>query len=332
MRKIRIYLIYLLTRGIFFMRIKIVFILFLLFASSACERRDHSPVQGYVEVDNLYLASPYSGTLSELAVYRGETVKKDQLIFKLDPNPELLKVREGESVLQQEKERLLNLQTAKRPEEIKIAEARLKQVEERIKLADLRMKRFRELYKRKAGTLDEADAATHRYTELEALITERKLNLKLAQLGARSQEIAAQKSKIRGVANRLFSLKWALMQKTVYAPMDGVIFDTFFIEGEWVPEGQPIASLMVLDRIKIDFFVPASRLSSIQLNQKINVSCVGCPRNSKAQIVFISPEAEYVPPLVYSRKNYDKLVFRVQAKPLNPKAFKPGQPVTVSGF
>ena len=31
------------------------------------------------------------------------------------------------------------------------------------------------------------------------------------------------------------------------------------------------------------------------------------------KVVYISPEAEYMPPLVYSRENSDKIVFRIKA-------------------
>jgi HlyD family secretion protein len=314
------------------MRLRIVFISFLLCALSACDGRDRNPIQGYVEAENLYLASPFPGVLLELAVMRGDKVKQGQLVFKLNPAPESLKFEEGKSVLLQEKEALINLQTAMRPPEIEMAQARLTQVEERIKLAALRMKRFRELYEKKAGTLDESDAATHRFTELEALKVEREEALKLAKMGARDSVILTQKAKLSAVSKRLITLKWNVDQKSLSAPADGIIFDTFFIEGEWVPDGKPVAALLILDEIRIDFFVPARRLAKLRLGQTVDITCVGCPRKSKAKIVYISPEAEYVPPLVYSRKNYDKLVFRIQAKPLKPEAFKPGQPVTVSGF
>ncbi len=55
-------------------------------------------------------------------------------------------------------------------------------------------------------------------------------------------------------------------------------------------------------------------------------------KKNQATIRYISPKAEYIPPLVYSRENNDKLVFRVKASIEHPSQFKPGQPVCVYGI
>lgn len=54
------------------------FFLILLTISSliACRQSQERQIQGYVEGENIYLASPYSGILETLAVQRGQMVKK----------------------------------------------------------------------------------------------------------------------------------------------------------------------------------------------------------------------------------------------------------------
>ncbi len=47
-------------------------------------------------------------------------------------------------------------------------------------------------------------------------------------------------------------------------------------------------------------------------------------------ISFISPDAEYTPPVIYSREMRAKLVYLVEAKPRAPDALRPGQPVDVT--
>ena len=50
-----------------------------------------------------------------------------------------------------------------------------------------------------------------------------------------------------------------------------------------------------------------------------------------AQVTFISPQAEYTPPVIYSRENRSKLVFLVEARPDEPNpALHPGLPVEVT--
>jgi HlyD family secretion protein len=47
-------------------------------------------------------------------------------------------------------------------------------------------------------------------------------------------------------------------------------------------------------------------------------------------ISYISPDAEYTPPVIYSREMRAKLVYLVEAKPRQPAALRPGQPVDVT--
>ncbi|WP_019215981.1 HlyD family secretion protein, partial [Legionella tunisiensis] len=116
---------------------------------------------------------------------------------------------------------------------------------------------------------------------------------------------------------------------TVYAPNDGYIFDTYYREGEFVGSQQAILSLLPPNNVHIEFFVPVEALTQLRRGQEISFLCDGCMKTSQATINYISPEAQYIPPLVYSRDNNDKLVFRIKAKLRYPDEFKPGQPVSV---
>ena len=50
-----------------------------------------------------------------------------------------------------------------------------------------------------------------------------------------------------------------------------------------------------------------------------------------AEISFIAPEAEYTPPVIYSREMRAKLVYLVEAEAAAAgRALRPGQPVDVT--
>ncbi|MDX2345671.1 MAG: HlyD family efflux transporter periplasmic adaptor subunit [Legionella sp.] len=307
------------------------YFLLILLSLGACDTNTKNSAQGYAESEDLYLTSPYSGTLRSLAIARGAHVKKGDLIFQLDSNPEALQLSEIEKVLAEERALLQDLKQSKREPEINAAIEKVNQVSSQLSLAKLRMKRFRELYEKKAGTLDQSDAAKYRFEEIQALKKQREYELEFAKLSARQDKIFAQAAKVNAVTVKKDFFAWQVAQKSRYAPDAGTIADTFFVEGEWVPAGKPISAIQMPKYIWINFFVPVKLLPKIHAGQTVKLTCSGCS-SSEGVIAYIAPEAEYAPPLVYSRDNNSKLVFRVKAKPMKPGLYKPGQPVTVTGF
>lgn len=296
---------------------------------SSCHQTTYRTYQGYIDGKNLYLASPFAGKIVEFLVESGQYVKKGQLLFRLDDNPELLDVKQNQALLVQAQKVLADLNKPRRLPEINAIVAQVGQVDAQIKLASLRVKRNQELVKKNALDQDTLDGSIEKYNELTYLKKQVEENLKLAKDGSRPDQIKAQKAVVFSLLAKVNHSKWALSQKSIYAPADGIIFDTYFLQGELVPAGRPVASLLEPNNIRVEFFVPASQLDSIHLNQTITIECDGCTKKNQARISYISPEVEYMPPLVYSRDNNDKLVFRIKATLDHLSQLKPGQPVTV---
>jgi len=115
------------------------------------------------------------------------------------------------------------------------------------------------------------------------------------------------------------------------APEDALVENTFFNVGEWVPAGTPVVSLLPPGNLKARFYIPEPLLSSFQIGRPVEISCDGCPAPIPARVSFVSSQAEYTPPVLYSKESRSKLVFLVEAR-LDPAAsgtLRPGQPVDV---
>jgi HlyD family secretion protein len=72
-------------------------------------------------------------------------------------------------------------------------------------------------------------------------------------------------------------------------------------------------------------------VGALSTGQVVLVTCDCCKDRLTAKISYISPQAEYTPPVIYSKENRNKLVFLVEAFPAPEDAVKlhPGQPVDV---
>lgn len=310
---------------------KIIYFVMLSFAGLllSCGHSGEHRYQGYVEGENIYLASPYSGILEKLAVQRGQQVSQGQFLFQLDPEPQTQAIAQYQSDLQQAQNLLQDLKNPRRVQEIEAIEAQIEQVEAQLKLADIRVSRNRKLYEKQAVDKDRLDEAVALYEQQKQLKAQYEANLALAKLGSRDEQIKAQQAQVNSIAARLSEARWQLAQKTIYAPAAGIIFDTFYRQGEFVGPQQAVLALLTAQNVHIEFYVPVEELTHLKVGKAIQFICMGCDKQEQATVSYISPEAEYAPPLVYSRDNQDKLVFRIQATLASFNQYKPGQPVTV---
>jgi HlyD family secretion protein len=135
---------------------------------------------------------------------------------------------------------------------------------------------------------------------------------------------------VKAAGDALAQAQWRLDQKTQVAPAAGVVTDTLFRPGEWVAAGAPIVSLLPPGNVKVRFYVPEPQLAAVRVGGSVAVRCDGCASTIAARIAFIAPQAEYTPPVIYSRENRAKLVYLVEARPEPPDpALHPGLPVEV---
>ena len=96
--------------------------------------------------------------------------------------------------------------------------------------------------------------------------------------------------------------------------------------------GQAVAALLPPRNLKVlRFFVAETeRVRRCRVDQRVALTCDGCAADLR-RISFISREAEFTPPVIFSREQRQKLVYLVEARPDGAAAeLTAGQPVTVS--
>ena len=135
---------------------------------------------------------------------------------------------------------------------------------------------------------------------------------------------------LRSAEARLNSTRTRLERRKVASPVQGSVQEVYFRTGEMVQAGRPIVSLLPPNNTKVRFFVPQATLPSLKIDDRINVTCDGCKTGLLARVSFISAQAEFTPPVIYSREERARLVFRIEARPEQPENLRVGQPVSVT--
>ena len=289
--------------------------------------------QGYAEADFVKVGPTQQGLLTEVDVARGDQVAAGAPLFQQDETPDRDARDQAIRQLHQAQEQLANLQAAGKPTEIEQAKANLAEARATLERAKADLDRGEFLFGNgtmAAETLDQRRAefrtATARVAALEAaLATEQ------APLG-RTREIEAQHAAVKAAQAALAITEWRLSQRRVAAPTAARVADVLARPGETMAAGAPVVSLLPPGNIFVRFFISEKDLANVHLGDRVVIGCDSCPSDLTATVSFISPQAEYTPPVIYSEETRAKLVVMIEARPPPERAslLNPGQPVTVT--
>jgi HlyD family secretion protein len=299
---------------------------------AGCTRQDGDRLQGYVEGEFVYIASPFAGALESLHVQRGKQVAAGAPLFSLDSTSEKSARDEAERRLAQSRASWEDVKKGKRPSEIDSIRAQLKQVRAAFTLAEREFKRQEGLLGVPGATVElDLDRARSTRDQMRERVAELEAELRTAQLGSRSDQVMAAGAEVRAREAALAKADWEWSQKRQQSPKAGLVFDTLYREGEWVAAGRPVVALLPPQNIKVRTFVPETLIGTIQPGHPVRVSVDGISEPVNGTVSYISPKAEYAPPVIYSQENRTKLVFLVEAvfPPDIAAGLHPGQPVDV---
>jgi HlyD family secretion protein len=301
-------------------------------ALAGCSRSDSTRVQGYVEGEFVFVASPLAGQLDALDVRRGAEVKKGDPLFSLESGAERANRDEAARKLAQARATLEDLKRGQRPSEIQALEAQLQQAQAAAVLSQKEFVRQEKLVRTGASAVQELDRARSARDQDARHVAQMTADLQTAQLGSRSGQIEAAAANVNALEAALARADWDLAQKRQAAPVAGLVFDTLYQTGEWVAAGQPVVELLPPANVKVRAFVPEGRIGGLRYGEPARVFVDGIAEPYAGRVTFISPRAEYTPPVIYSQESRGKLVFMVEARFDAATAAKlhPGQPVDVA--
>jgi HlyD family secretion protein len=301
--------------------------------AAGCGGEGRDTIQGYAEGEFVYVASPYAGILEELAVARGKQVAAGARLFVVEHGVEQAAVDAAAARIRNAQARLENLGEGRRAAEIDVIRAQADSAATAMRLSRVQLDQAERLFRDKFVSQAKVDEAKAAYDRDAARVAETTAQMRvgLQSLG-RKPEIQAARAEIEAAQADLAQAKVRLDQKTGIAPAAALVYDTYFRVGESVPAGSPVASLLPPGNVKVRFSVPETIVGSLRPRQAVTITCDGCPSPIRAEISFISPQAEYTPPVIYSRDSRAKLVFLVEARPAAADAprLRPGQPVEVA--
>ncbi len=310
------------------MRILLILISVLLL--SACsEKPDDGVLQGYAEGRQLNLAPRSAGILTTLNVREGDKVEEGSVLFSVDSERAQAQLDEAIAASAAAEAQLQNLRKGGRPEEIRAAEESLREAQASYTLAQQTFERTKNLVERGVLSTARLDQDQATLDATRARVTEAQSRLEIIQLPARSDVIDAAMREVEARKSAIVRAQTELRDRSIVAPAAGRIEIVYRRVGEIAGPNQPVLALLPPDQKRIRFFVPEPILAQIEHGGRVSLSCDNCEAGLGGEIVFVSDQAEFTPPVIFSENDRAKLVYLVEALPDDPEKFLNGQPVDV---
>lgn len=288
---------------------------------------------GYLEADYVYVAALSPGRISAIAASEGDTVAVGEVLVQIEAGAETAQVEAARAGVDQARARLENLSTGARAAEIAVLEAGLRRAEADRDLAQANLLRSAALAGKGVLSPARLDGERAALAAAQAQLDQLRAQLEVARLPARPGDRQAAEATLDQALAQELAAGQALAERQLTAPIAGRIDRRFFDLGEVAGAGAPILSIYDPDRLKAVFFVPEAARAALHPGDWLALTCDDCPPGLRARVTRLAAEPQFTPPILYSREERARLVFRAEAVLQAPAAgLSPGQPVTLEAL
>ncbi len=244
---------------------------------------------GRIEAKLVDVAAKEPLRVKQILVNEGDLVKPDQVLVQLDTTT--LEANLAES----------NAGVAAAQERLALADASIAKQKSEIALATIELERSRKLVAEGAGSQRELDVRTNSLKTTQASLEQAEAQLKTAK-----EEVAVAKANAATVQTRIDDA-------TLKSPVTGRVLYRLAEPGEVLAPGGKALTLVNLEDVYMEIFLPANEAASVKLNTEARITVDYEPNRSIAGYVsFVSPEAQFTPKQVETKSEREKLMFRVK--------------------
>ena len=303
---------------------------------------------GEIEGTEVRVASKLSGRLVELPVQKGATVKKGDLLARLD-------CIEPRQALAEAEARLAAAQASARAAraQVMVAEGQRQAQTRAVAVAEAQAQGLaaqRDASKRQAERLDAVatdvafssrDQVRASAVGLEYQVTAAKASGQVSAEQARAaggQALAATaqaeaaESQVHVAETALDRARVLVGECELRAPRDAQVEDVLYEAGELVGPGVVVVKLVDLTEAKATFYLPNAEVGAIAPGMKATVVADALPGQAfEGTVRTVSLQAEFTPRNIQTRSDRDRLVYPVEVVIPNPeRTLRAGMPVQVT--
>jgi HlyD family secretion protein len=294
---------------------------------------------GTIETTQSKLSFQVPGRVIKVNVQEGQTVENDQVVAELDRAEFESRFAQAKANLdrsqktKQQLETVLNVNQKTLPSEVGRAKAGVQSAKDTFKNAEKNYRRFEDLFSKGVVSEKERDTLKLQYDVAQSRLAESQSVLKLAEgnltrIDAVKQDIEVAAAQINAVDASLNQASLQLDYTQLKSPMKGIVSSRNIEPGETVNPGREVITISDLSRVDLKIFVDETEIGKVKPGQKVDVKVDTFPgKTYTGSVSFISPEGEFTPKIIQTKKERVKLVYLVKVSIDNPDLeLKAGMP------
>lgn len=246
---------------------------------------------GRIEAEQVEIAPVIAGRVAKVLAVEGSLVAAGDLLVEMDTD-------EIEAVLDRARaEVALARQTKAEAKAIAI------QRQSELRRAEHELDRARSLFES-----DNISEAVFEERETEFQVAEAILGAAEARIETAESQIVAAEAEARRISARI-------EDSSLFAPLPGRVLYRLAEPGEVVPAGGPILTLLSLQDVYMEVFLPARDAGLLPIGAEARIVLDALPDYAiPAAVSFVSPEAQFTPKQVETLSEREQLVFRVRTR------------------
>ena len=254
---------------------------------------------GRLEATQVDIAAKYAGRLKTVDANEGDTLEPGQVVATIDTEPLGAQLRAAQAKIKEAQD---HLRTAQAQERVKKSE---------LDYAEKQYKRSKQLVTSGAVSGQEADVDLARVESARA-----------ALIGVQAQVVASQ-SAIDAQTAESERLKAVIADNTLRSPIRARVQARLAEPGEVVAEGGKVLSTLDLSDVYMYVFLPTDATGKLSLGADARIVLDALPGYPiKAQVSYISPNAQFTPKTVETAEERHNLTFRVKLQVTNKEGLR----------
>ena len=287
---------------------------------------------GEVELREIDVASRISARIQKVFAKPGTLVAKGDPLVQFDDDILQARRARAEATIAAAQSQADIADNAVRPEEKEQLRASVAALKKQMEFAKASLRRTRDLFKDGAisrQTLEEVElksfAATEKYRAARA-------KQAMANKGAREEQRRGANAMVDKAKTALAEIEAYQKDLLLRAPIDGEVFQVIANEGELVPQGYAVVTLLDTKDPWVTFQVSETNLSKFPMGQKVRLKVVALPgRVLNGSIHFVSPMGSFATKVFTQDKaSFDLKTFELHAGLESmPAMIRPGMTVEV---